>query len=85
MLQFNEYCVDTGVAEGGRDLLESVSPESNGKVLVRATFWTRLLPGLRLSTIRRRHAELLGEDGFTRVLFGGAFARAYWTVFGRAN
>lgn len=84
-IAMHQVAVVAGVAEGGRELLENVSPEASGALMVRGSWLTRLLPTLRLGALRKRHGELLAEDGFTHVLFGRSFARAYFTVLGRES
>ena len=82
-LAMHQVAVVAGVAEGGRELLGEVSPRSDSVALARASWLARLLPVARLGALRRRHEALLAEDGFTRVLFGNAFTRAYYTVLGK--
>ncbi len=68
-----------GVMAGVRQLLnEDLSPGASSG-------WMRWIPfysGVKLARMKKKHRSLLEEDRFSRVIFGKAFARAYYAVTG---
>ena len=94
----HQVAVFHAVVEGGRAVLDAISPESvfqqadegagEGLRVRGSTFLSRLrevwpvLPIVGWSAFARRHEELAQEDRFRKVLFGRKFERAYLAVSG---
>jgi type VI secretion system protein ImpI len=69
-LALHQVALLNGVMAGTRELLNELSPGGGT--------WL----GLRSGDMEKKRQELLEEDRFSRVVFGKAFARAYFAVTG---
>jgi type VI secretion system protein ImpI len=70
-LALHQVALLNGVMAGVRELLQELSPQS-------AKGWRPFSTG----DMEKKRLELLEEDRFSRVVFGKAFARAYFEVAG---
>lgn len=68
-LALHQVALLNGVMAGTRELLNELSPGGT---------WL----GFRAGDIEKKRQELLEEDRFSRIVFGKAFARAYFAVTG---
>jgi predicted component of type VI protein secretion system len=91
-LALHQVAMLSGVIEGARSLMNTLSPTTisgaQSAAIARSGgsgLFQRLFPFRRASlwqSFTDRHTQLMEEDRFTREVFGGHFARAYFTVTG---
>jgi type VI secretion system protein ImpI len=80
-LALHQVALLNGVMAGVRDLLQELSP--GGKEA--AGGWSPFRASSVLQEVEQKRQSLLEEDRFTRIVFGKAFARAYFAVTGQRS
>ncbi len=79
-LALHQVALLNGVMAGVRELLVELSPEGQDA----SGGWSPFR-GSKLAEMEKRRQALLEEDRFTRIVFGKAFARAYFAVTGQKS
>ncbi len=80
-LALHQVALLNGVMAGVRELLNELSAggkESDGR-------WSPFRASSALQEMEQKRKSMLEEDRFTRVVFGKAFARAYFAVTGQRS
>lgn len=75
-LALHQVALLNGVMAGVRELLQELGPDKR---------WGTFSASSVLSEIEKKRSALLEEDRFSRVVFGRAFARAYFAVTGEKD